>query len=173
LSRSVIALLDRADQDQVRTDLRTFFGPHADVYLRAYEKMRGATGGRRLPVLGWSWPAALAGAIWFFYRKMYAVGTVALVLSIALDQVLDIGSVVIALLLAIYGKGFYVDAALRRVAKADELGLIGAERDGYLRAAGGVSVAAGAVAILVYTAVLAYSIVDLIDIVDIDALLLQ
>ena len=34
------ALFQRTDQDQIREDLRTFFGSRADKYLAIYEKMR-------------------------------------------------------------------------------------------------------------------------------------
>ena len=69
--KKFLALFQEANQERVRADLRTFFGPNADVYLETFEKMRARDG--KLP-MSWHRPAFFAACPWLFYRKMYAVG---------------------------------------------------------------------------------------------------
>lgn len=55
---------------------------------------------------------------------------------------------------AMFAKTWYVHTALSRLRKADELGLTGAEREDYLRRAGGVSVIAGTLTGVLFAALL-------------------
>lgn len=149
-----LALFGRVDQASLRQDLAAFFGPEGEAYLDTYEKMRASTR-RNHAVFAWSWPAFLLFFAWFFYRKQYAVGAVLLVLPLALALVLGVGSGALATVAATFAKPNYVGAALTRIAKADALGLSGAERFDYLQRAGGVSDVAGILAGGVYALMLA------------------
>ena len=74
-------------------------------------------------------------------------GAVVLLLPIVIGLVIrraeDGALTGVAILLAIAAKAAYVETGVRRLIKADEPGLAGEERVGYLERAGGVSVAAG------------------------------
>lgn len=144
-------LFDVAEQDQVRADLATFFGPRADVYLATYEKMRAAETGR---CRTWSWPVFFGSFVWFFYRKMYAAGAIALFLPMLLRYLLGGLSTGALVVFAMSAKTWYVHAALGRIAKADQMRLTGDERADYLRRAGGVSLTAGLFAGFIYASML-------------------
>jgi hypothetical protein len=60
-----------------------------------------------------------------------------------------------------FGEGMYVNLAVERVFKADQLGLAGAEQDDYLRRAGGVS-PAGIFAGFIFAFALALAIMAVI-----------
>jgi hypothetical protein len=153
--KSIISLLDDPDQDSIRADLKTFFGPRADVYLAVYEKMRGGTGGRRLSPSTWSWPAFFGSFVWFFYRKMYIVGAVLILAPMIFAYLFgSAGGGGWAVVISMFAKGPYVQHGLRRILKADSLGLHGLERSEYLERAGGLSVVAGGFAGLLYVSML-------------------
>jgi hypothetical protein len=118
--------------------------------------MRAATGsGRTLPRT-WSWPAFLGAFTWFFYRKMYVYGALVIFLPVVLSYLLGAaGGSGPSVLFAMWAKGWYVNSALGRIAKADRLGLSGDERFDYLQRAGGVSWPAGIFAGLIYACGLA------------------
>jgi hypothetical protein len=153
-----LALFQEANQERVRADLRTFFGPRAEVYLETYDKMRARDG--KFPMT-WHWTAFLTVFPWFFYRKMYAVGAVLVLLPVVLGffgLTGGGGSLAVAGILA---KGIYVQTALGGILKADALGLSGPERSQYLERAGGVSVIAGTLAGFVFVAMLGLAILAL------------
>jgi hypothetical protein len=151
---SYLDLMDEVDQRRVRADLATFFGPRADVFLDTYEKMRSATGMRRRSPKTWSWPVFLGSFTWFFYRKMYAYGAMIIILPLVLGYLIGSAGSALPILFAVWAKGWYVNIALSRIAKADKLGLIGMERTDYLQQAGGVSLPAGIFAGLIYATLL-------------------
>jgi hypothetical protein len=150
-----LELLDDADQQRVRADLTTFFGPRAEVFLDMYEKMQSGTGRRRTAPISWSWPVFLGSFTWFFYRKMYAYGAIIIILPIILGYLLGSTGSALPIVFAMWAKAWYVTHALNRIVKADKLGLMGAERSDYLQRAGGVSLPAGIFAGLLFAAVLA------------------
>jgi hypothetical protein len=155
-------LFDAPDQWRIRGDLRTFFGPNAGTFLDTYEKMRRGTGPRRTWPRTWSWPVFLGSFVWFFYRKMYAYGTMLIFLPLLFSYLFGSAGGATWILFAMGAKGFYVNSAVGRIIKADQLGLIGAERADYLERAGGVSLPAGILAGLIYAFLLALSIVAVI-----------
>jgi hypothetical protein len=135
------ALFQRTDQEQVREDLRTFFGPRADKYLAIYEKMRI---GNKSYAPGWNWVVFFTAFPWFFYRKMYIFGSLLIFLPALASYLFGFtGSAGLAGALAVSANSQYVQSGMRRLQKADELGLIGESRQEYLRRAGGVSILAG------------------------------
>jgi hypothetical protein len=150
-----LELLDDVDQQRVRADLTTFFGPRTEVFLDTYEKMRLGTGTRRTAPKSWSWPVFLGSFTWFFYRKMYAYGAMIIILPIILGYLFGSAGSALPILFALWAKGWYVTYALNRIVKADKLGLTNTERTDYLQRAGGVSLPAGIFAGLLYAALLA------------------
>ena len=50
-------------------ELAAYVGPKADVYRPRFERFT-RHGGSRFE-LSWNWPAFIAGAWWYLYRKMY------------------------------------------------------------------------------------------------------
>src|ERR1043165_6334505 len=81
-NKKYLALFENADQDRIRSDLRTFFGPRADYYLSIYEKMRTQASGGQAFVWTWHWSVFLTTFPWFFYRKMYAMGAAVILVLI-------------------------------------------------------------------------------------------
>jgi hypothetical protein len=153
---SYLDLLEEADQHRIYDDLATFFGPNADTYLDIYERMRiASTGSRRKMPRTWSWPVFFGSFTWFFYRKMYGYGAMLIFTPVIVAYLLGSSSWVTGLLFAMGAKGWYVQSAVRRVYKADQLGLSGRERQDYLQQAGGVSRVAGVFAGLIYALLLA------------------
>jgi hypothetical protein len=151
-------LFDAADQWRIRGDLRTLFGPNANTFLDTYEKMRRETGPRRNWPRTWSWPVFLGSFTWFFYRKMYAYGTMLIFLPLLFGYLFGSAGGATWIFFAMGAKGFYVNSALRRIVMADQLGLTGAERTDYLQRAGGVSLPAGIFAGFISACLLAITI---------------
>jgi len=166
-SGRMMDLLESADQDRVRADLRAFFGPRADAFLGTYETMRRGLNGPRLYVRSWCWPGFFCAFAWFFYRKRYAEGAILVLLPLLTRMLFGLtfgvgawAAFAVCAAVAVSAaagavKPYYVQAGLRRILKADALCLSGAERSDYLRRAGGVSVAGGAIAGFGYFGVLA------------------
>jgi hypothetical protein len=135
------ALFQRTDQDRICEDLRTFFGPRADKYLAIYEKMRA---GNRSYAPGWNWVVFFTTFPWFFYRKMYIFGSLLIFLPALAGYLFGLtGNAGLVGALSVSANSQYVQSGMRRLQKADELGLIGERRQEYLRRAGGVSIVAG------------------------------
>ena len=134
-----LAIFRDPDQGRIRNDLRTFFGPRADKFLALYERMRAGAETGRISPMTWSWIVFFTTFPWFFYRKMYAWGATLIVVPIALALLFPSMSGAGMVAFAAIAKTTYVNSALGRLRKADELGLTGPERDDYLRRAGGVS----------------------------------
>jgi hypothetical protein len=65
---------------------------------------------------------------------------------------------------AVFAKTHYVGVGLRRILKADALGLTGDDRLDYLRYSGGVSTAGGTIASVLYFSLLALSIAAAVQI---------
>jgi hypothetical protein len=144
--QSISALLDEADQDRIRADLAIFFGQGGEPYLRFYGRMLAHGRPRRTSLMSWSWPAFLGGFAWFFYRKMYAVGTLLLLLPVLVDALIGLDASGAVVAVSLFAKSLYVQRALRRIIDADDLDLADEERRAFLARAGGVSPLAGLVA---------------------------
>lgn len=151
------AMFERPDQDRIRDDLREYFGPHADAYLDIYEKMRA----RKTPFASTrNWVVLITGFPWYFYRKMYITGTLLIFVPALINYLFGLtGNIGVAAGLYVTANSQYVLSGIRRIEKADTLGLIGNERRDYLRRAGGVSVVAGTLAGLLCAAVFILAIV--------------
>jgi hypothetical protein len=159
-TRPYLELFNDPDQDRVRSDLITFFGPRTEPFLRVYEKMRAGSAQNRIFPMTWSWSVFFGAFIWFFYRKMYLVGAMMILIPVILSLLFGpTGGGGGLAGFAIIAKTLYVHAALIRILKADALGLAGVERNDYLRRAGGVSLVAGVLAGLLFAAIAAMAIV--------------
>jgi hypothetical protein len=154
----LLALLDRHDQENIREDLKNYFGPRAETYLATYEKMRAGSGGRRIAPMTWSWPGFLLSYAWFFYRKMYIYGAIFLLVPIIMALLFPSASVALYVCSALLGKSLYVQAGLNRIMKADAVGLSGQERKHYFERAGRVSILAGGIGCLIFVAAAAFAI---------------
>jgi hypothetical protein len=97
-------------------------------------------------VVTWSWPVFLTIFAWHFYRKMYLIGAILILMQFVLVYSFGIYGFVAFAGLATSGKTQYVLSAMKRLEKAEALGIVGNKRQDYLRRAGGVSVLAGALA---------------------------
>jgi hypothetical protein len=161
-SKQLLPLLSDPDQERIRGDLATFFGPRADRYLKVYEKLRAdpSMGWFYLP--GWSWAVFFGSFVWFFYRKQYLAGAAAILVPITLSLLFGVaGTTGVAIAFAAIANPWYVYAALLRIMKADTIGLQGAERADYLQRAGGVSLVAGVLAGVLYVALLGLAILGI------------
>jgi len=143
-------IFDAPDQQGVREDLATFFGPRAEVYLDVYDKLRNATPTERAGVRTWSSPVFFGSFTWFFFRKMYLFGATLIFVPLLLSYLFGSAGGAIPIVFAMFAKRWYVNYALGRIVKADQLGLLGDERADYLQRAGGVSWPAGIFAGLIY-----------------------
>ena len=135
-------------QEDKHEDLATFLGPNADKFLKIYEM-------RDKPRSKLNWAAFFLGFVWFFYRKMYLIGALFVVLPIVLGYLIPVGGVATSAVAGHLGNGLYLRDAIRRIKKADELGLHGEERIAYLKRAGGVSWPAGVIAGLFFAGIIA------------------
>ena len=156
-------IFERPDQGRVRADLAAFVGPHAEAYLRVYDKMRESS---KNWVMSWSWPGLFASNVWLFYRKLYVLGALCLVIPLAIALVFDLDAasdIAVAVVIAVSAKAWYVSAGLRRIADADQLELLGAERSDFLRRTGGVSASAGWLAGFLQAAIAVLVIVNMIE----------
>src|SRR3569832_264167 len=105
---------------------------------------------RRSSARTWSWPVFLGSFTWFFYRKMYGYGAIVIFLPLIFGYLFGSVGGGAFVIFAMSAKNWYVNLARGRIQKADELGLAGPERTDYLERAGGVSMAAGIFAGLIY-----------------------
>jgi hypothetical protein len=138
--------LDLGAEDAVRADLTHFFGPRPDAYLRAYERRQARAGtGRKALGFGWSWPAFGGWFAWFWYRKLWGFGTLAMLFPIIGGLLFPGGDVVGYLLFASLAPDWYVSAALLACREAEAQGLTGERRAAFLAERGGVSRWGGAV----------------------------
>ena len=125
-------------------DYTTFCGS-GSAPLRLHERLRG-------PV----WSAFLFSFAWFYWRRLYLVGSLMLMPAILIAD-LDIqagtasawsATLVIGLILLppVMARRCYATAFLQRCDRADQLGLSGADRLTYLARSGGTSWLAGLLA---------------------------
>jgi hypothetical protein len=162
----VLDLFKGEDQESLRRELAIHFGPRADIFLHTYEKMRAGAlkNSNYFAVLTWCWPAFLISFVWYFYRRLYIFGAIFLLAPIVLALLVgDAGSSGAWASTAILGKPLYVTSALNRIVKANKLGLIGPEREDYIRRSGGVSWVAGIVAGCLFAGLIALAIFAAVD----------
>jgi hypothetical protein len=155
--------------------MQQFAAPHAASFMRHYERMRAranATGpgcapGRLPFVLSWHWPAFIMTVPWMFYRKMYSGGIILVAMPVFLDHILPgslfLGSgIAIAITAGICGKSWYVEHAIRRMAKARRSHDNDDARAAYMARASGVSLSAGIFGALIQIVTVTVIVMDLL-----------
>ncbi|HEV8016021.1 MAG TPA: hypothetical protein VGP48_10830 [Stellaceae bacterium] len=154
---AVISSPDNASSRE--DDLRTFFGPNAAAYLLIYRAWQKTSPSPDQSILFWHRPffrAAFWNGLalfipWLFYRKLYRIGSAVLIGTIAINVLVtpliaDSLNFALGVFFLRYGQQLYIDQAVRRLDKADELGFSATARAAYLRRAGGRSLAAPVIA---------------------------
>lgn len=125
-------------------DVATFIGPNAPRFERVWAKLRDQSMAKGAGfVQSWCWPALLFGFAWFFYRKLWAMGAVLLILPVVLGLFVSSHGAAIGVSAAstISAKNLYVQHAVTRIAKLRAAG--GGAQE--IAAAGGFSVAGGVI----------------------------
>ena len=150
------AFLKDPDQELRRSELRTFFGPNAETFLRAYDKLREDTpavsGGRpkfRLFGGGFEPAAFFLGPVWFFYRKMWLVAwvVVGLMIVAAFIPFRAVG-LILGITLAGMAHRTYVQHAVQKLVAMHNSGSVLTPEA--VQAAGGVSKPAGIISGSIY-----------------------
>ena len=163
-------LLD-PDQTSRRAELATFFGPHADKFLKAYDAQVVAANrapGEKIKFQWFSgsyvWPAFFIGPVWFFYRKMWAwgVGITVVVLLIGLLPITSRLGFPLGVALALSGPMFYLGHAVKKIEELRGQSAGGVIDPARLAAVGGVSKAAGWIGGIVYGLMVALTIYGII-----------
>ena len=133
-------------------ELARFADRNPAIYRRHYERLLRrsptCTDGRLPFSPSWNWAAFFAAIPWLFYRKMYLGGIILVAMPVFLDHILPgslfLGSgFLIAITAGFCGKSWYVEHALRRIAKARHDFKDGQMREAFLARARGVSLPAG------------------------------
>lgn len=133
---------------------RDLHRPNARRFERVWAKLRGQSMAKGAGFAqSWCWPALVFGFAWFFYRKLWAMGAVLLILPIVLGYFLSAhgGAIGISAASTILAKNLYVQHAVTRIAKIRAAGGGAPE----IAAAGGVSVAGGAIGGVLFALALA------------------
>lgn len=151
-----LAFLADQNQEARRAELRDFFGPNAETFLRAYDKLREDTpsvsGGRpKFRLFGGSFePAAFfLGPVWFFYRKMWTFAWVIIGLMIVVSF-LPVHSVglILSIILAGMAHRSYVQHAVTRLSKLHATNAV--VTPAMVQAEGGVSKPAGIISGVIF-----------------------
>ncbi len=125
-------------------DLRAFVVKNGLAYLKVLAKLKRR---QRLYAFSFSWAAFLFPLSWLAYRRLWGwlIAAVALSVGLALvEWVLDldfyIQGFVIAAFFAVNAKHIILGRAVAAVSMADELSLVGDDREAFLNENGGVSI---------------------------------
>ncbi len=82
-------IYDDTDLGVDEHELRCFIGENSEACIKRFKKMK--FGGSKA---SWNWPVFLFSCllnipfVWFFYRKMYKVGTILLVVTVVLNMII-------------------------------------------------------------------------------------
>jgi hypothetical protein len=103
--------------------LRTFVGPNGDAYIDTYRTMYVLDPAMKKSVRTWCWPAFVLPLAWLMYRKMWLVAAVMLVAPVLVVVLFPSysgsGGTVIAVLIAMRGKAWYLQLAVRRIRRIE------------------------------------------------------
>lgn len=162
------AFLADPDQATRHAELRDFFGPNADKFLVAYDKLRAqtpqVTGQRpKFQLFGGGFePAAFfLGPVWFFYRKMWTVAWVVVGLMVVLAFIpFRAVGIILSITLATMAHRVYVQHAVQKLVKLHSSGVM--VTPALVQAEGGVSKPAGIISGVIYGSVWLLGVVSLI-----------
>ena len=122
-------------------DLRLALGPNGEPYLALWRR----AGRAWLGLYGsWCWWGFLTPLPWLFYRKLWAVGSLLLLLPILSEAVLETGAKAgfgLMALVGALGMPLVIERCQRKVRRVQAMGLPAGEAIEQLRQAGGVSLA--------------------------------
>jgi hypothetical protein len=159
-----LAFLNDPDESARQAELRTFFGPHADHFLKSYQQIRSAvvasdTGKKPSIFAALPFEAApfFVGACWFFYRKMWLYAVILVVISIGLG-LLPFPRIGIPFAVAIaFASGrLYIWHAITTIQSLR--GPDGTVTEESLRTNGGVSILAGTISGIIYFLLIALAL---------------
>jgi hypothetical protein len=140
--------------------LRLYLGRNSGPYVAFWERAQASD---HPFVWSWNWWGLLFPLPWLFYRKLYAVGAVVVLLPVLLDALMGIGTKIgflLAALVAAGGKPLVVERAERKTRAIDALGLLSQESIERLRRSGGVSRPGAVIGVLFTVSVLGLVIHD-------------
>lgn len=140
----------KAGRTVAEADLRLFIGPNAEDYIETWTR----AGGHPF-VWSWNWWGFLFPIPWLFYRKLWNIGSLLILVPALIEAITGRGTeagLLLAMVIAALGKPLVLERGERKVRKVEALGLLSQDSAEMLRRAGGVS-RAGAVygAILLVT----------------------
>lgn len=150
------AFLNDPDQEVRRAELRTFFGPNAETFLKAYDRLRSDTpavpGGRpkfRLFGGGFEPAAFFLGPVWFFYRKMWLMAWVVVGMLVVVSFIpFRAAGLIVGITLAGMAHRVYVQYAVQKLTTLHRGGT--PVTPDTVAAAGGVSKRAGVISGVIY-----------------------
>ena len=162
------------DPDQVsrRAELATFFGPNPDKFLRVYDSQVALV--QRVPGQSsfsfgsfgrtFLWPAFFLGAIWLFYRKMwaYGIGLTVLILILGLLPITNRLGLPLGIALAGFGGLAYVSHAVNQIEKLRRQNPTQPLDPQQPALIGGVSRPAGIIGGIVYVLIIALAIFGIV-----------
>lgn len=163
-----LAFLADPNQEARRAELRDFFGPHADTFLNAYERVRAqtpqVTGGRpKFQMFGGGFEVAafFLGPVWFFYRKMWLVAWVIVGLMVVLAFIpFRAVGLVLSVTLATMAHRVYVQHAVQKLAALHATN--GNVTPAEVQALGGVSKPAGIISGVIFGLIYLLAIASII-----------
>lgn len=131
--------------------LLLYVGQNPLPFARTFQRMRTL---HQTFILSWSLPAFLFGFAWFFYRRMWLMGLVFLLVPGFMVQYAPQTAPVVLLvppfIAGFLGKGFYLNAAFRQIHRIDLMAQSDEAKAGLIRSAGGVSVLGAVIGTLMY-----------------------
>lgn len=139
--------------------LRMFVGRNPEPFVRILR----AAQGNRFESGGLNAACFFLPIVWFFYRKMFLYGAIAMlapfILALLISKAMSAAGIGLAVAIAFSSNFIYVTHARRRIARIERFDLAESVRDDLIRAAGGTSVAGalfgGAVSIAMVVVALA------------------
>lgn len=144
--------------------LRLFVGPNADKFLQIHRRMEDAKSKKRGGFFyGLNWIVLFVPIVWYFYRKMFLAGAAILlvppILILVFPALATVSTGGLVGMLVVLSNRWYVERAIRKIRKIEELGLPSDERDARIRQSGGTSKFGAFLGSLIYVAIFALFLV--------------
>ncbi len=151
-----LAFLADPNQEARHAELRDFFGPSADTFLKVYDNVRASTpqvtGQRpKFQLFGGGFEVAafFLGPVWFFYRKMWLMAWIVVGLMVALAFIpFRAVGMVLGFTLATMAHRLYVQHAVQKLVALHATNAT--VTPALVQAAGGVSKPAGIISGVIY-----------------------
>jgi hypothetical protein len=154
---------DQSESVEAQSDedlFRLFAGPNADKFIKSYRAQV-----TKEYAFSLNWPVFFVPLPWLFYRKMFLIGILILMVPIILVTVFPaLSGVSTAGMvggLAVSANSIYVWAAIRKIEKIKIQNLVPIERDARIRTIGGTSKTGAAFGALIIAAIFALPFLNL------------